>query len=204
MSSQLSGIPSSSRQDAHFGFPSTQKLEMALRKASKKAVEYEGQMRDVEATLSHHLAEFRTFDSDVQQTMHTLRVNSNRVDRASNVQVPRIEEELDESMETLVKLGAELPVIQSQVNCIADVYLSGHETARILVSELDWLNTDFYERWRRIIFTSTSPVSWRWKAIMRTLFILSFMACFWLLWIAVAGAYRAHRHRLVWGDKLMS
>lgn len=64
---------------------------MALRKASKKAVEYEGQMRDVEvclsglsknfspnvskATLSHHLAEFRTFDSDVQQTMHTLRVS---------------------------------------------------------------------------------------------------------------------------------
>lgn len=27
------------------------------------------------ATLSHHLAEFRTFDSDVQQTMHTLRVS---------------------------------------------------------------------------------------------------------------------------------
>jgi hypothetical protein len=76
--------------------------------------------------------------------------------------------------------------------------------AKILVSELDWLNTDFYERWRRIIFTSTSPVSWRWKAIMRTLFVISFMICFWLFWIATAGAYRAHRHRLVWGDKLMS
>jgi hypothetical protein len=177
---------------------------MALKKVSEKAAECEGQMRDIEATLSRNLTEFRTYDSDMQQTIHSLRFKAKRVDRASNVQVPHIEEELEESMETLGKLGAELPLIQSQVNCIADVYLSGHETARILVSELDWLNTDFYERWRRIIFTSTSPVSWRWKAIMRILFIASFMACFWLLWIATAGAYRAHRHRLVWGDKLMS
>jgi hypothetical protein len=44
------------------------------------------------------------------------------------VQVPRIESELDESMEALGKLGADLPVIQSQVNSIAEVYLSGHET----------------------------------------------------------------------------
>lgn len=159
-------------------------------------------------------------------------MNSKRADRALNVQLPRIEDDLDDSMETLTKLGEELPVIRSQVNSIADVYLSGHETvslsllpfcqcmtdrlaavpdspfvhpqAKILVSELDWLNTDFYERWRRIIFTSTSPVSWQWKAIMRSLFVISFMVCFWLFWIAIAGAYRAHRHRLVWGDKLMS
>ena len=76
--------------------------------------------------------------------------------------------------------------------------------AQILVSDLTWLNTEFYERWRRIIFTSTSPVSWRWKVYMRSLFIISFLICARLFWIALSGAYRAHSHRLVWGDKLMS
>jgi hypothetical protein len=76
--------------------------------------------------------------------------------------------------------------------------------AQALVEDLVWLNTEFYERWRSIIFTSSSPVSWRWKAVMRTLFVISFILCSWLSWIALSGAYRAHRHRLVWGEKLMS
>ncbi|KAF9454328.1 hypothetical protein P691DRAFT_809885 [Macrolepiota fuliginosa MF-IS2] len=183
---------------------STGRLETALKGVSKKAVLYENQMRDLEARLSHHLGDFRKVDSDLQQALHTIQLNSKRADRALATQVPRIENELDESMEALTKLGVELPVIRSQVNSIADVYLSGHETAKILVSELEWLNTDFYERWRRIIFTSTTPVSWRWKAITRTVFVISLVICFWLFWITTAGAYRAHRHRLVWGDKLMS
>jgi len=165
---------------------------------------YEDQMKDLEARLSHHLSDFRKMDNDLQRALCTLQVNSKRADRALTVQVPRIENELDQSLDALTKLGGKLPVVKSQVNSIADVYLSGHDTAKNLVSELEWLNTDFYERWRRIIFTSNSPVSWRWKAIMRSLFVVSFMICFWVFWIAIAGAYRAHRHRLVWGDKLMS
>ncbi len=181
-------------------------------------------------TCSGHCVLFRSALDGVNRTWSMsdhFQVNSKRADRALEVQVPRIGNELDESLEALTQLGDELPVIKSEVNSIADVYLSGHDIvsvlvfintnlvmtlnnlrlnvqAKNLVSELEWLNTDFYERWRRVIFTSTSPVSWQWKAIMRSLFVISFMICFWLFWIAVAGAYRAHRHRLVWGDKLMS
>lgn len=88
--------------------------------------------------------------------------------------------------------------------CMVYVYIGFIIQAQILVSDLTWLNTEFYERWRRIIFTSTSPVSWRWKVYMRLLFIISFLVCARLFWIALIGAYRAHRHRLVWGEKLMS
>ncbi|KAL9713555.1 hypothetical protein Ac2012v2_003166 [Leucoagaricus gongylophorus] len=183
---------------------STENLETSLKRVSKRAAEYEGRMRDLESRLSHQLDDFRKVDSDLQQALRTLQVNSKRGDRALTVQVPRIQNELDDSMEALTKLGVDLPHIRSQVNTIVEVYLSGHATAKLLVCELDWLNTEFYERWRRIIFTSTSPVSWRWKAVMRTLFVILFMICFWLFWIATAGAYRAHRHRLVWGEKLMS
>ena len=59
-----------------------------------------------------------------------IQLNSQRADRALNLQVPRIESELDDSMEALAKLGAELPVIRSQVQNISDVYLSGHKTVR--------------------------------------------------------------------------
>lgn len=44
------------------------------------------------------------------------------------VHVPRIRNELDDSMEALTKLGVDLPQVQSQVNTIAEVYLSGHAT----------------------------------------------------------------------------
>ena len=76
--------------------------------------------------------------------------------------------------------------------------------AQKLVADLEWLDTDFYERWRAIIFTSSSPVSWRWKALMRLLFAVSFMVFAYMSWIALGGAYRAHRQRLVWGERLMS
>jgi len=84
------------------------------------------------------------------------------------------------------------------------VYDSGRRKAQSLVSDLVWLNTDFYERWRVIIFTSSSPVSWRWKALMRVFFAVSFVACAVLALIAVRGGYRAHKQRLVWGERLMS
>jgi hypothetical protein len=76
--------------------------------------------------------------------------------------------------------------------------------AQKLVADLEWLDTDFYDRWRAIIFTSSSPVSWRWKALMRLLFAVSFMVFAYMSWIAIGGAYRAHRQRLVWGERLMS
>lgn len=55
-------------------------------------------------------------------------MNTKRGDRALAVQVPHIQNEFDDSMEALTKLGVDLPQVQSQVNTIAEVYLSGHAT----------------------------------------------------------------------------
>ena len=76
--------------------------------------------------------------------------------------------------------------------------------AQSLIMDLTWLNTSFHERWRRIIFTPSAPVSGRWKALMRLLFAISFFLCCTVVWIGVRGAYRAYRHKLVWGERLMS
>ncbi|EEB86898.1 hypothetical protein MPER_15987, partial [Moniliophthora perniciosa FA553] len=118
--------------------------------------------------------------------------------------VPAITQELDESLLVLNELAQTLPTIQTQVTEIRSVYDSGRRKAQYLVEDLTWLNTEFYERWRRIIFTSTSPVSFRWKVFMRFLFTISFVVCCWLAWIALMGGYRAYRHKLVWGERLMS
>jgi len=169
-----------------------------------KNIEYQHQLEGLESRLAQGLSDFRTIDTLLQEASAGLQRDSKRADRAVNYQVPQITRDLDESMDALNELDNTLPTIQSHVSDIRVLYDSGREKAQVLVSDLTWLNTEFYERWRRIIFTSTSPVSWRWKVFMRSLFIVSFLVCARLFWIALIGAYRAHSHRLVWGDKLMS
>ncbi|KAJ2918667.1 hypothetical protein MD484_g1722, partial [Candolleomyces efflorescens] len=180
------------------------KLEYALKKVSKQAAQYEGQMKDLESKLSENLSNFRAIDSLLSEAFSGLQRNTKRADRAAHQQVPRIHRDLQESREVLEELGETLPTVRAQVQDIFDVYESGRQKAKNLVEDLNWLNTEFYERWRMIVFTSSSPVSLRWKIIMRTLFVVSFILCCWVSWIALKGAYRAHSHRLVWGDKLMS
>lgn len=137
-----------------------------------------------------------------------------------NHQIPNIYRDLQQSREVLEGLEETLPTVQKQVNEIQRMYDSGRQKvcndiffcspsphqyqAKYLVEDLKWLNTEFYERWRLITFTNSSPVSTHWKIVMRTLFVLLSILFCWFSWIAVKGAYRAHSHRLVWGDKLMS
>ncbi|KAF9466093.1 hypothetical protein BDZ94DRAFT_1281112 [Collybia nuda] len=183
---------------------SCSRLETALKRASKQAVQYEIRMKDLEARLSESLSNFRAIDGLLQESYSGIQLNTRRAERALQTQVPHINSELDESMDVLSGLAETLPTIQAQVDEIRVVYDSGREKAQSLMADLAWLNTEFYERWRCIIFTSTSPVSWRWKASMRFLFALSFMIGSYLFWLLLSGAYRAHRHRLVWGERLMS
>jgi len=185
-------------------YVSSSKLEAAVEKASRRILRYERQMKDLESRLSENLSNFRAIDSILQESFSGIQRNARRAERAIQTHVPHINSELDESMKVLSELAGTLPTIQSQVADIRVVYDSGRNQARSLVSDLRWLNTEFYERWRCIVFTSTSPVSWRWKASMRFLFALSFIACTYLVWLLLSGAYRAHRHRLVWGERLMS
>ncbi|KIY63580.1 hypothetical protein CYLTODRAFT_425979 [Cylindrobasidium torrendii FP15055 ss-10] len=182
----------------------TTKLETALGRLSRQAFQYERQMRDLEGKLTENLSNFRAIDSLLQEAFTVLRHNSRRADKAASSQIPEIKAELDDAMEALDALSDTLPTIRTQVADIRSVYDSGRNKAQILVADLTWLNTEFYERWRTIIFTSTSPVSWRWKTFMRFLFAVLFIMCFWISWIALMGAYRAYRHKLVWGERLMS
>ncbi|KAJ7782016.1 hypothetical protein DFH07DRAFT_792321 [Mycena maculata] len=183
---------------------STVKLEAALKKVSTQAAQYEHQMKDLESKLAESLSNFRAIDSLLQEAFTGLRRNAQRADHALNKQVAHITHELDTSMESLTQLAEDLPTIQSQVAAIRAVYDSGRMKAQSLVKDLTWLNTEFYERWRVIIFTSSSPVSWRWRALMRIFFAISFVIFVWLSWITVWGGYRAHRGGLLFGEKLMS
>jgi len=179
-------------------------LENALKRASKQALQYEYQMKDFESKLTENLSNFRAVESLLQESFSNLQRSSRRADRALHVHVPHINNELEKSAEDLMLLSESLPVVQTQVSDIRHVYDSGREKAQALVQDLTWLNTEWYERFRIIIFTPNAPVSWRWKAIMRVAFCVSFVMCMWLMWTALRGAVRAHRIRLVWGERLMS
>ncbi|KAH9991177.1 hypothetical protein BJV77DRAFT_1009373 [Russula vinacea] len=125
-----------------------------------------------------------------------LQRNYRRTDKdAFRTHVPHIDAELDEVLNVLNELEVQLPAIRTQ---------TAHLAAQLLVEDLRWLNRDFKSRWRTVIFSSTSPVSWRWRATLRALFALTFVLVAWGTWIALRGAYRAHRLRLVWGERLMS
>ncbi|THU87983.1 hypothetical protein K435DRAFT_730287 [Dendrothele bispora CBS 962.96] len=182
----------------------TSKLEVTLRKMTSRAADYGYKMQSLEGQLAECLGNFRAIDSMLQETLIGLQDNGNRAERALNTQAPFITKQLDESSEILAKLSRSLPKIQMEVSNIRALYDSGRQKARSLVADLTWLNTEFYERWRAIIFTSSSPVSLRWKVIIRVLFTISFVICCWLAWIALLGGYRAYRHKLVWGERLIS
>ncbi|KAF9530435.1 hypothetical protein CPB83DRAFT_850918 [Crepidotus variabilis] len=188
----------------HAGTISTSKVELALKRCCKTSLEYEYLVKGLESSLSDHLSNFRAVESLMQESYKNVHRNVQRADRVSKVQANHIKQQLGDLDDSLTELADTLPTIQTQVLDIKQAYDSGWDKAQELVTDLTWLNTDFYERWRMIIFSSSSPVSWRWKVYMRTVFVVSFVVCSWLLWIGLTGAYRAHRHRLVWGEKLMS
>jgi len=183
---------------------SSQDLGDALNKASTRASLYELKLKGLETDLAESLSNFRAVDSLLQETLTGLQRHARRADHALNLTVPYINNALDQSRDELTHLAETLPAIRTEVSDIRTVYDTGRQKAQKLVADLEWLDTDFYERWRAIIFTSSSPVSWRWKAIMRLLFAVSFIVFAYMSWIALRGAYRAHRQRLVWGERLMS
>src|SRR6266851_365136 len=73
-----------------------------------------------------------------------------------------------------------------------------------LVQDLRWLNRSWYERWYEAIFTSRGRVSWRLRTTMRIIFAFAFIVAAWMILVAQLGATRAHRQRLVWGERLPS
>lgn len=180
------------------------KLEFAAQAAVEWGLQHECQIKELEAKLANDLSNSRAIHSLLVDALGSLEGNRQRVDRALTTHIPHIFEELRESMESLVDLQDRLPQIRQQVRTIRDVYDSGRGKAKELVSELEWKHLSFQERCYRIVFTRSAPVSSLEIALFRLAFVLIFVLFAWHLAGVADGAYRAYRHRLVWGDKLIS
>ncbi|EKM49004.1 uncharacterized protein PHACADRAFT_179367 [Phanerochaete carnosa HHB-10118-sp] len=184
--------------------PSTSGLDAALAAASQRALSYEMQIKDLEGKLAEDLSNSRAIDNLLREVVQGLQQTQKRSSTALTSTVPYIDRTLQEDLETLHDLGNALPEIGMQVKHIRQVYDHGRDKAQELVDSLEWLNTPIPLRLRTIIFTSNAPVSARWKVLIRFLFTLAFLMCMWIAWITLRGAVRAHRQRLVWGERLMS
>ncbi|KAI4522211.1 hypothetical protein K525DRAFT_199360 [Schizophyllum commune Loenen D] len=181
---------------------STGQLEATLKRVSKQAVQYELQMRELEEKLALSLSNFRAIDGTLQDAFSRLRRASRQADRALVQQTPQIKESLQTSLEELEQLEETLPTVRTQVADIQSAYDSGRKKAQALVADLTWLNTGFFQRWRATIFSSSSPVSWRWKAALRLSLFVSLLFWGWLFWYLLKGTYRTYLHRLPWGELL--
>ncbi|KAJ8489204.1 hypothetical protein ONZ51_g3054 [Trametes cubensis] len=156
------------------------------------------------AKLALDLSNSRAIENLLQDVVTSIHHTSERARFASRNTVPDIETHLDQDLVVLAELEEQLPEVGSQIRDIRNVYDRGRDKARDLMASLEWLNTPVSQRLRTIIFTSNAPVSKKWKVAVRTVFALIFCACMWIAWITLRGAVRAHRQRLVWGERLMS
>ncbi|KAI1793542.1 hypothetical protein LXA43DRAFT_220516 [Ganoderma leucocontextum] len=200
------------------------KLCLALESASKRASRYERQIKDLETKLALDLSNSRAIENLLQEAFTgievippsfsstprgslTLVFSQHTRDRtlfSLSHTVPHTADSLEEDLAVLVELEEQLPEVDHQLRGIRKVYDRGRDKAQQLMASLEWLNTPVSQRLRTIIFTPHAPVSKRWKVLVRTVFALVFCACMWIAWITLRGAVRAHRQRLVWGERLMS
>ncbi|VDC00986.1 unnamed protein product [Peniophora sp. CBMAI 1063] len=180
-------------------------FDSALASSSKQAAMYEGQIKTLEDKLSEDLSNCRAIDGLLREAFVAIKRSSERAKNgALQTHVPYIHRELDESLAVLDDLERRLPLIRDQVAQVRRVYDSGRVKAKQLVHDLEWLNMDWHERWRIIVFTPRAPVSWRWKTLYRVLFTMFMATTIYLLARGLQGLYRAHSYRFVWGERLMS
>ncbi|KAL1747819.1 hypothetical protein HDZ31DRAFT_31025 [Schizophyllum fasciatum] len=181
---------------------STAHLEATLKRVSKQAVQYELQMRELEEKLALSLSNFRAIDGTLQDAFTRLRRSSRQAERALVQQTPQIQITLQNSLDELEQLEDTLPTVRTRVADIQSAYDSGRKKAQALVADLTWLNKGFFQRWRAIIFSSESPVSWRWKAALRFSLFVSLLFWSWFLWYMLKGTYYTYLRRLPWSGLL--
>ncbi|KAI0286181.1 hypothetical protein BC826DRAFT_1050092 [Russula brevipes] len=176
-----------------------------LKMPLQRSASYEHELKDLEERLLEGLSNCRALEGIISESFTSIKRKYRRAghDTLRN-SVPQIDDELAESLRMLAELEARLPAIRTQAKQVQLVYDSGRQKAEALAQDLRWLNRGWYERWYAVIFTSRSPVSRRWRATLRTLFVLAFMVAAWMISVALLGATRAHRQRLVWGERLPS
>ncbi|OCH87386.1 hypothetical protein OBBRIDRAFT_806092 [Obba rivulosa] len=179
-------------------------LGAVFENVSRRALQYERHIKDLEAKLTVDLSNSRAIENLLFEVFTGLQQTQHRADTALAATVPSVQHALEDDLDELRVLQEALPTVGRQVRDIRNVYDRGRDKARDLVSALEWLNTPLSLRLRTILFTPHAPVSARLKALIRSLFALAFLACMWIAWITLRGAVRAHRQRLVWGERLMS
>ncbi|KAI0291038.1 hypothetical protein B0F90DRAFT_1781249 [Multifurca ochricompacta] len=165
----------------------------------------EHDLKDLEEKLLEGLSNCRALEGTIREYFTSIKRNYRRVGRDTlRTSVPQIDDELAESLRVLAELEARLPAIRTQAAQVRQVYDSGRQKAEAVARDLRWLNRGWYERGYKVVFTSKSPVSWRWRATLRTLLAFTFIVAAWMFWVALLGVTRAHRQRLVWGERLPS
>ncbi|KAI5120382.1 hypothetical protein M0805_006904 [Coniferiporia weirii] len=179
-------------------------LESVARAAVDWGVQHEGRIRDLETELAGALSNSRAVHNTLVEALSNIEGSRKRVDRALVQHIPHIYRELDLSMESLSKLQDRLPEIRAQVRAIRSAYDSGQSKAQLLVSDLKWKHMAPQDKLLRIVSSRDVPVSSREAALLRVAFALFLLVLTWQIGGALDGAYRAYRHRLVWGDKLIS
>ncbi|KAH9852024.1 hypothetical protein C2E23DRAFT_731724 [Lenzites betulinus] len=202
--SSESGDLSSSHERDQTSSWEPRNLCLALESASRRASLQERQIKDLESKLALDLSNSRAIENLLQEVFSSVQHTSDRAQFAALNTVPHVEHTLDEDLAVLEELEEQLPEIGAQICDIRKVYDGGRARALDLMSSLEWLNTPISQKLRTIIFTPNAPVSNRWKVAVRSIFALVFCACMWIAWITLRGAVRAHRQRLVWGERLMS
>ncbi|TDL23607.1 hypothetical protein BD410DRAFT_142397 [Rickenella mellea] len=180
------------------------RLESAVQEALQRAKQDESHIKALESKLANDLSNSRSIHHLLADSLGKLETNRQLVDRALVDHIPHIYQDLHDSMESLLALEERLPERRAQVQTIRTVYDSGRITARELTTQLEWRQASLQDKARRVIFTRTAPVSAAEVAAARLAFCLIFILFVWQFGTAMDGAYRAYRHRLVWGDKLMS
>jgi len=196
-----SGFPSKTL----FPITAPRSLDNVLSITSRRAAAFEQQIKAIEEKLTEDLSNCRAIESSLKDAFTSIKRNYRRTDKdALRTHVPHIETELDQALGVLNELEIQLPAIRTKAAHLHRLYDSSRDKAQLLVEDLRWLNRDFTSRWRTVIFSRSSPVSWRWRATLRALFAFTFLLIAWCTWVALRGAYRAHRQRLVWGERLIS
>ncbi|OCB87808.1 hypothetical protein A7U60_g5132 [Sanghuangporus baumii] len=184
------------------------KLESTAQASVNWGVRHERQIQEFEAELASALSNSRAVHNLLVEALGSIELNRQRVDRALLQHIPHIYRELNGSMVSLSSLQDRLPELRSHVRTIRAAYDSGRNKAQVLTSELEWKRMPVQDKIWRVAFARGEkegvPVRRRdvWLTRM-VLVVLALLLC-WQLASALDGAYRAYRHRLVWGDKLIS
>ncbi|KAI9458395.1 hypothetical protein BJY52DRAFT_1269522 [Lactarius psammicola] len=195
-------------QSYPFDAESTTNMESSsplLETSLQRSAAYEHELKDLEEKLLEGLSNCRALEGIIRESFTSIKRKYRRAGQDTlRMSVPQIDDELAESLRILAELEARLPAIRTQAAQLQLVYDSGRQKAEAVVQDLRWLNRGWYERSYEVVFTSKSPVSWRWRATLRMLFAIMFIGLAWMMWVALLGVTRAHRERLVWGERLPS